>query len=554
MTAKLMTGNEALAWGALHAGVKVVTGYPGTPSTGALTSLLKMNPAGRPRRVERQREGRPRGGRRGGVGRPARAVHHEDVGPQRLLRLADLRRLLRRARRARDLCGRRPRRQRRHARAGLARVCDHGRPADARAGVRRRGLPDDQDGVRPLGGDRHAGVHPPGHRQLGLVRAGRPRRRPARVAGARGRADPRHQQVHQGRRGDLHGPAPRPHCAPRARGPLDRRSRARTSSRWARRAASASWPRASRRPTWRRASRSPRSYGFEPEAASVLRVKAVHPFPAGQAQALLRHCDTILVLEELEPHLEKRAPRAGAAPGLCPRGSSASWTARSSASASTACGHVVQGLAAALDLAIPADLFEGRATAESFAAARPITVCAGCPHRGTFMAINKAVRKAGFKKDEVMVTGDIGCTILGMNPPFNTVWTEVSMGASHRPRAGLRARGRQDARHRHHRRLDLLPCGHPRAHQRRTAPGAAHAGHHGQRLDEHDRHAGQPGHLRGLSAAGRPQARPRADRAGARRRAVLGRRPVRGGRDDGDPQEGARAARGSRCCWHARSA
>ena len=92
--------------------------------------------------------------------------------------------------------------------------------------------------------------------------------------------------------------------------------------------------------------------------------------------------------------------------------------------------HVVQGLAAALDLAIPADLFRGHAEAEKLAAARPITVCAGCPHRGTFMAINQAVRRAGFKKDEVMVTGDIGCTILGMNPPFNTVWNEVSMGAS----------------------------------------------------------------------------------------------------------------------------
>ena len=46
------------------------------------------------------------------------------------------------------------------------------------------------------------------------------------------------------------------------------------------------------------------------------------------------------------------------------------------------------------------------------------------------MAINAAIRKAGFKKDDVMVTGDIGCTILGMNPPFNTVWNEVSMGAS----------------------------------------------------------------------------------------------------------------------------
>ena len=40
-----MTGNEALALGALHAGVKVVTGYPGTPSTGALASLLLLNPS-----------------------------------------------------------------------------------------------------------------------------------------------------------------------------------------------------------------------------------------------------------------------------------------------------------------------------------------------------------------------------------------------------------------------------------------------------------------------------------------------------------------------------
>ena len=46
------------------------------------------------------------------------------------------------------------------------------------------------------------------------------------------------------------------------------------------------------------------------------------------------------------------------------------------------------------------------------------------------MAINQAIRKLRLKKDEVMVTGDIGCTILGMNPPFDTVWNEISMGAS----------------------------------------------------------------------------------------------------------------------------
>ena len=46
------------------------------------------------------------------------------------------------------------------------------------------------------------------------------------------------------------------------------------------------------------------------------------------------------------------------------------------------------------------------------------------------MAIEAAIKKAGYKKDEVMVTGDIGCTILGMNPPFDLLWNEVSMGSS----------------------------------------------------------------------------------------------------------------------------
>ena len=170
-------------------------------------------------------------------------------------------------------------------------------------------------------------------------------------------------------------------------------------------------------------------YGFDPETTSVLRIVSVHPLPTEQIRALLQHCDTILVLEELEPTTENtvyiEAQRLG-------------WEGRIIGKLSGhfervgeyGVRHIVQGLAAATGIAIPDDLFRSQTEAEKLAAARPITVCAGCPHRGTFMAINQAVRRAGFKKDEVMVTGDIGCTILGMNPPFNTVWNEVSMGAS----------------------------------------------------------------------------------------------------------------------------
>jgi indolepyruvate ferredoxin oxidoreductase alpha subunit len=59
-----------------------------------------------------------------------------------------------------------------------------------------------------------------------------------------------------------------------------------------------------------------------------------------------------------------------------------------------------------------------------------ITFCAGCPHRGTYMALNRALKKTRLKRKDTVVTGDIGCTILGMNPPFDSCWTEVSMGSS----------------------------------------------------------------------------------------------------------------------------
>lgn len=170
-------------------------------------------------------------------------------------------------------------------------------------------------------------------------------------------------------------------------------------------------------------------YGFVREDVSVLRVTSSHPLPSQEVAAMLNHCAAILVLEELEPHIERsiyvEAQRMGfqgqimgKLDGLFSR--VGEYSVR----------HVVQGLNAALDLSIPHDLFVGTGEAEQLAAQRPITVCAGCPHRGTYMAINRAIRKLKLKQDEVMVTGDIGCTILGMNPPFHTVWNEVSMGAS----------------------------------------------------------------------------------------------------------------------------
>ena len=43
---ELLMGNEAVALGALAAGVQVVSGYPGTPSSEVLETIAKRNPGG----------------------------------------------------------------------------------------------------------------------------------------------------------------------------------------------------------------------------------------------------------------------------------------------------------------------------------------------------------------------------------------------------------------------------------------------------------------------------------------------------------------------------
>ncbi len=428
MTTKLMTGNEALAWGAVHAGVKVVTGYPGTPSTGALTSLLKMKPPG---------------------------VYVEwSVNEKVALEVA--------AGAAwagqRALCTMKM--------SGLN-VCYDSLISVAYSGVLgglvvyvaddpgvNAGMPEqdsrgfaimaDLPMLEPASADE---IYRLTQTAFGLSQDSRS---PVFIRLVTANADafapvdlnddppawPEREAVltHDIERFTKAGAAI---CTAQHR---DLIARLEQAGRWIADAGlntltlgkqgglgvvAAGITTAYLTEGFETAAR----YGFVPEDSSVLQIKAVHPFPVAEAQALLRRCGTILVLEELEPHLETgfyvEAQRQGLSPTIVGK-----LNGQFSRLGEYGVRQVVEGLGAALGLSLPHDLFAGSDEAETMAAARPITVCAGCPHRGTFMAINAAVRKAGFKKNQVMVTGDIGCTILGMNPPFNAVWTEVAMGAA----------------------------------------------------------------------------------------------------------------------------
>ena len=57
---------------------------------------------------------------------------------------------------------------------------------------------------------------------------------------------------------------------------------------------------------------------------------------------------------------------------------------------------------------------------------RPPQLCAGCPHGDSFHAVTSAL--AGFP--DAVVTSDIGCYTLGALPPYNAIQSCVCMGAS----------------------------------------------------------------------------------------------------------------------------
>jgi indolepyruvate ferredoxin oxidoreductase alpha subunit len=189
---------------------------------------------------------------------------------------------------------------------------------------------------------------------------------------------------------------------------------------------------------------------------STLFLESVFPLDTQLAAGMFEEAERILVLEELEPFVEMQlrseASRLGwngvilgKLDGLFPRvgkysqeiiGRGLTLTAegaKGDAPVRTSAGGTTRptsrpGATARQDAADQSAVVSQ--TPAPLNVKHPITFCAGCPHRGSFMAINRALKKIGLNRDNTIVTGDIGCTILGMNPPFHTCWTEVSMGSS----------------------------------------------------------------------------------------------------------------------------
>ncbi len=176
---------------------------------------------------------------------------------------------------------------------------------------------------------------------------------------------------------------------------------------------------------------------------ATLRIGTVNPLPEKLIHAFIDKVDRILVLEELEPYVELHVKAM-----IADAGKNVRVYGKKDGTLRRVGEYNYDVVERALGKLLGTELAERnpeldkiRDEAIKVAPRRPLPFCPGCPHRATYTAMRQALRELGYGEGEAIITGDIGCTILGMHPPFNMCWTEVSMGASIGLACGLRYAG-----------------------------------------------------------------------------------------------------------------
>jgi len=156
------------------------------------------------------------------------------------------------------------------------------------------------------------------------------------------------------------------------------------------------------------------NYKTDKERPSILKITS-YPLPEKHIDSLVQHVDTILVVEEGYPFIERNLTGMFGIQGKLIKGK---LTGHLPMTGELSPAVVRQ----ALDLAP----LEKRETADFQVAGRPPQLCQGCGHRDTADALNKALESC----PNAYVFGDIGCYTLSALPPYNAVGSTVCMGAS----------------------------------------------------------------------------------------------------------------------------
>ncbi|MCR5188239.1 MAG: indolepyruvate ferredoxin oxidoreductase subunit alpha [Treponema sp.] len=141
------------------------------------------------------------------------------------------------------------------------------------------------------------------------------------------------------------------------------------------------------------------------DSVNILKLGMVNPLPADMIKNFAAGLDKLIVVEELDPIIELFVRSLGLNVELHGK------------DMFPACGEFSQNLLAA---AFGQEVPEGTKL-DTQIPVRPPIMCAGCPHRGMFYALNKL---------KVTVFGDIGCYTLGSVAPLSAMDVCLCMGAS----------------------------------------------------------------------------------------------------------------------------
>ena len=170
------------------------------------------------------------------------------------------------------------------------------------------------------------------------------------------------------------------------------------------------------------------SYAYTKEAMEMLdaecpllRIATPYPFPEKLALEFMKDLDEVLVLEELDPVIERALISVCGKYNLNVKihGKGDRCVARAGElSVEAAC----EAIAKLTGKEIPASAVDLPEMPEL--PVRPPVLCAGCPHRASFYAVKKAM-----KGKKAMFAGDIGCYTLGNAAPLNMSDTCLCMGA-----------------------------------------------------------------------------------------------------------------------------
>lgn len=153
----------------------------------------------------------------------------------------------------------------------------------------------------------------------------------------------------------------------------------------------------------------------------LLKISTPYPFPEDLALEFLDGLEKVLVIEELSSYLEDEILKVIGKHKL-----DVDVLGKHTRTTQIAGENSVEKLKPIVFNFLGIDILEtnGGKNYSDLIPKRPPTLCAGCPHRGSFFAVKEAM-----KKRRAVFTGDIGCYTLGNAPPLEMVDTCLCMGA-----------------------------------------------------------------------------------------------------------------------------